>query len=92
MNNKRTVEDVFKECFGTYKPVPSRLPIEVIEIVKKKRADRRKELEILVAEKKLKDLHGKDVKIVYSDAHTRADKTRERLQKKLMLKDMRAIG
>jgi len=90
MNNKPTIEDVLK-CFGSYKPVPSRLPKEIIEIVENKRKERRAELEKLVAEKKLKDLHGKNVKVVYSDAHTRADKMRERLQKKLMEKDMRAI-
>ena len=89
--DKRTVEDVLRECFGTYKPKP-RINTEVLEIVENKRKERRAELEKLVAEKKLKEKHGKNVKIVYSDAHTRADKTRERLQRKLMEKDMRKIA
>tara|TARA_Y100000034_G_C6641983_1_gene280654 strand:+ start:191 stop:466 length:276 start_codon:yes stop_codon:yes gene_type:complete len=89
--DKRTVEDILRECFGTYKPKP-RINTEVLEIVEKKRAERRSELEKLVAEKKLKELHGKNIKIHYNDAHARADKTRLRLQRKLMEKDMRKIA
>ena len=86
-----TLEDAL-QCFGTYRPIPKRLGAEVIEIVEQKREEKRAEVIKNLQEARLKKIYGNKVKLVYNNGDSRRDKIRERLQQKLMMKEMRKVG
>lgn len=86
-----TLEDAL-ECFGTYKPIPKRLGNEVIELVREKREIRRAEIIENLQKAKLKKIYGKKAKLIYNNGDSRKEKIRERLQKKIMMKEMRSVG
>lgn len=83
----KTKEEIVKECFGSYRPTPTRLGSQVIEIVEENRRKRRAEIEENIEKSKLRKIYGKNVKFVVNDGDTRLEKIRERLRLKLLEKD-----
>ena len=92
MSNKITAEEILASCFGKHETYTDRLPVEVIEGIKKSREKRRAEIRENIEIAILQKIHGKNVKIVENKNETRLETTRQRLRLKLLEKENRKIG
>lgn len=92
MSNNINIEDISKQCFGRQEYFSSKMPQEIVKIIKENREKRRAEIREQIEIATMKKKHGKNVKIVENKQKSKLEKIKERLRMKLLQKEARKIG